>query len=195
MKWSDIGETIGKYAPMVGTLIAGPAGGTLGSLVAATLGTENTPEAVMKMLKDEPDRAGPLLQQMQEENKHQYKMMLLEMQKTQIVEQAKTARAELSTGDKFVMYWRPSFGYALCLSFVIFTSALAYVLYKAVQNPAEASLMLTAVSQVVGAVTVIWGTALAVLGINVHSRSKDKAIEAGHTSSGLLSGLMSKLGK
>ena len=58
MKWSDIGNTIGKVAPMLGTLLAPATGGAslaIGALVSSALGVENTPEAVHAELKKNPD--------------------------------------------------------------------------------------------------------------------------------------------
>lgn len=50
MKWSDITEVVGKAAPLIGSVIGGPAGAGVGALVASALGVENTPEAVQAAL-------------------------------------------------------------------------------------------------------------------------------------------------
>lgn len=52
MKWADIADVIGTAAPVVGTLIGGPAGGAIGGLVASILGVDAEPEAVRQALKD-----------------------------------------------------------------------------------------------------------------------------------------------
>lgn len=52
MKWSDIADVIGTAAPVVGTLIGGPAGGAIGGLVASVLGVDAKPEAVSQALQD-----------------------------------------------------------------------------------------------------------------------------------------------
>ncbi len=189
MDWKDISGAIGKYAPMVGTLIGGPAGTALGSVVSAALGTENTPEAVNDFIMQKPTEAQTLLKQVQEKNKHQYEMMLLEMQKTAIKEQAKTQRAELKSKDPFIARWRPTYGYILALSFLIWSSAFSYLLIKIIDEPADMAAVVTSVSQLMGPMSVVWGMALAVLGVNVHSRSKDKQTDAGHppAKGGLLS--------
>lgn len=46
MEWKDLAGTVGKAAPMLGTLIGGPAGRAVGGLIASVLGTGNTPEDV-----------------------------------------------------------------------------------------------------------------------------------------------------
>lgn len=55
MNWSDLKGVIGKAAPVVGTLLGGPAGMAVGGLVAAALGTDNTPDAVSAALIGNPD--------------------------------------------------------------------------------------------------------------------------------------------
>ena len=58
MDWKDVGATIGKVAPMLGTLLAPVTGGAsvaIGALVSSALGVENTPEAVEAELKANPE--------------------------------------------------------------------------------------------------------------------------------------------
>ena len=58
MSWDDIGKTIGKVAPMLGTLLAPATGGAslaVGALISSVLGVENEPEAIDKALKNDPD--------------------------------------------------------------------------------------------------------------------------------------------
>ena len=46
MSWSDIAGLVGKAAPILSTLIAGPAGAAVGGILASALGTDSTPEAL-----------------------------------------------------------------------------------------------------------------------------------------------------
>jgi len=55
MNWSDIGCIIGKSAPLVGTLLGGPAGAAVGALVANALGVNSDPYAVNSALTNDPD--------------------------------------------------------------------------------------------------------------------------------------------
>ncbi len=55
MNWSDIAGAVGKAAPILGTLVGGPAGAAIGGVIASALGTENTPEAVNAALQANPD--------------------------------------------------------------------------------------------------------------------------------------------
>ena len=55
MNWADIAQTVGKAAPLLGTLLGGPAGAAVGAIVASALGTGNDPEAVSAELAKNPD--------------------------------------------------------------------------------------------------------------------------------------------
>ena len=55
MNWSDIGSIVGRAAPMVGTLLGGPAGAAVGALVASALNVPNDPESVNAVLAGNPD--------------------------------------------------------------------------------------------------------------------------------------------
>ena len=53
--WDNIKELIGTSAPVLGTLIGGPAGGAVGGLISKVLGVDNTPEAIELALMNNPD--------------------------------------------------------------------------------------------------------------------------------------------
>ena len=61
LEWKDISETVGKFAPLLGTVLGGPAGGAIGALVAQTLGVENKPDAVYEAIKHSPEIAVRLI--------------------------------------------------------------------------------------------------------------------------------------
>lgn len=54
MDWKDIAGIVGKAAPLLSTLLGGPAGAALsvGGMIASALGTGNTPEEVAVALRD-----------------------------------------------------------------------------------------------------------------------------------------------
>jgi hypothetical protein len=72
--WDKVKSLLSGGAPLVGRLLAGPAGGAVGTMVAKALGTEDTPEAIEKELVQNPDalikikeletRSRPLLEEM-----------------------------------------------------------------------------------------------------------------------------------
>lgn len=54
MNWSDIGNMVGRAAPIVGTLLGGPAGAAVGALVASALNVSNDPDSVNVALAANP---------------------------------------------------------------------------------------------------------------------------------------------
>jgi hypothetical protein len=46
MDWKDIAGAVGKAAPLLGTLLGGPAGAAVGGLIASALGTASDPAEV-----------------------------------------------------------------------------------------------------------------------------------------------------
>ena len=89
MKWQDIKDKIAKVAPVAGTLLGGPAGGTVGAMVASVLGVDNTPAAVNAVLGD--PEATARLRELEATHSHEFRSLAL-------TEQRKTLEAEL--GDK-----------------------------------------------------------------------------------------------
>lgn len=53
--WDNIKELIGTSAPVIGTLLGGPAGGAVGGLISKVLCVDNTPEAIELALMNNPD--------------------------------------------------------------------------------------------------------------------------------------------
>lgn len=54
MEWKDIADKVARSAPLLGTVLAGPAGGAVGALIATALGTEPVPSAVGLALQADP---------------------------------------------------------------------------------------------------------------------------------------------
>jgi hypothetical protein len=62
MDWKDIAGDVGKAAPILGTLLGGPAGAAIGSLVASALGTANSADAVQVAIATDPAAAAKVAQ-------------------------------------------------------------------------------------------------------------------------------------
>lgn len=62
MKWSDLTETVSRYAPAVGASLGGPMGGAIGAVVAAAVGKGDnpTPDAVYEAIQSNPSAAEAL---------------------------------------------------------------------------------------------------------------------------------------
>jgi len=57
MSWKKIGKLIGSHAPMLGSLVGGKGGEMVGSIIASTLGVDNTPEAIEAAIASDPNAA------------------------------------------------------------------------------------------------------------------------------------------
>jgi len=57
VNWSDLGEKVADFAPVLGTLLAGPAGASVGSLIASEYGTKSDPAEIAAKLSTDPNAA------------------------------------------------------------------------------------------------------------------------------------------
>ncbi|MGL5219590.1 MAG: hypothetical protein ACRC8G_08950 [Plesiomonas shigelloides] len=57
MNWKDLGKQVASAAPVLGAALGGPVGGAAGALIASVFGVENTPDAVDKAIKADPESA------------------------------------------------------------------------------------------------------------------------------------------
>ncbi len=110
-------------------------------------------------------------EQVHEANRHLERLAELDSAETRavIAQVNTTARAELATEDAYVRRWRPTFGYAVALTWTATMAALSWAI---VTEPAQAPAIIAALVNTAP----IWGIALAVLGVSVVKRSQDKAL-------------------
>ncbi len=115
-------------------------------------------------------------------------LALFQEETRQLAEINATMRAEAASSDGYVRRWRPTFGYAVALTW---TATMGAVAWAIIAQPAQAPTIITAL----GNTSAIWGIALAVLGVSVVKRSHDKGVAAGQEPpAGLLAGLLRKGG-
>jgi len=76
MDWKDIAGMVGKAAPILGTLVGGPAGAAIGGLIGSALGTAATPDAIKNAIAADPE-AALKLQMLVETNKAQLEALLI----------------------------------------------------------------------------------------------------------------------
>lgn len=193
MKWSDIASTIGKAAPLLGSLLGGPAGGAAGGLIAKALGTDNTPESISQALQADPQML-ERIKQLELEHEADLTRMHLEAESVRLAEINKTMRAETASNDAYVRRWRPTFGYIVAITWLLQTLGIVTaVVTAAIFKPENAGDILGGMATLMGALAAMWSVALAVLGVNVSSRSKDKATAAGQQPAGLLNALATRI--
>lgn len=98
MEWSDLKSIVGKAAPVVGTLLGGPAGAAVGGLISAALGTENDPDSVSAALIGNPD-ALVKLQELQTNAKVQLQQLAVTAEENRMQEANKQYAAEAADRD------------------------------------------------------------------------------------------------
>lgn len=184
MDWKDVATTIAKSAPILGTILGGPAGAAIGaasSIIASALGVENTPDAVSQALQVNPDAAVKLAQI---EKDRQVELQSLAMQQANAQLNAETAAIQAvnqtmqaeSTSEHWPSYsWRPAIGFAL--AFTVFASALLVlaVFVPVMFGSQNMDKAIAALPQVLGSLAAVGGTTLPVIGVASWFRGKAQA--------------------
>lgn len=115
VEWGPVAGQLMKIgAPMVGTIIGGPAGAIAGQVIgslASMLEVEPTPEAVSAKLQ-EPD-AQAKVQNFEEANKTTLAELVEKTRQVQIEQSNLSLRAEITSGDRFQRWARPFNMYCL----------------------------------------------------------------------------------
>ena len=95
--WKDIAGVVGKFAPLAGTLIGGPAGAAIGALLSAALGTDGTPDALHAAIAADP-QASLKLAEFESDNK--VKLQALAFTHADNVLAAETAALQADVADR-----------------------------------------------------------------------------------------------
>ena len=124
MDWRDVGAIAGKAAPIIGTILGGPVGagvGVVGSLLASTFGSENTPDAIHAAIAADP-QAAVKLAQIEADNRTQLAQIASQQAIAEIqAEAAKiqsvnlTMQAEAKSEHWLQWSWRPVCGLTFCV--------------------------------------------------------------------------------
>ncbi|EJA3101998.1 holin family protein [Vibrio fluvialis] len=190
--WDKVKSLIGGAAPLVGSLVGGPAGASVGALIAETLGVENSAEAIEAELVRNPDALVKIKQMESEERirlrELSYQQAELESveRKLVVTEQTKVILSELASDDTYIRRWRPTFGYAVCLAWTLLFFGITGLM---VFHPEQTAAAFDGAAKLTG----LFSVALTVLGLNIHKRSQDKQISAGIAPASLLGGIASAL--
>ena len=127
MDWKSIANSVGSVAASVAPLLGGPIGMavSIGSQIAGALGTENTPQAVMAELKNNPD-AALKLQQWAHEEKQQIREANIELQRIALEEYKADLGDRQNARQTHKDHWMPT-----ALVFMLFSlvSAVLWVLF------------------------------------------------------------------
>ena len=172
MSWLD---KLKDYAPSIAAAVFS-GGATLPQLAAKMISdatgvkVSTVAEAEKVINAATPDQ---LLAIKKVDNQHAVEMAKIDMGKLGIVNE--TMRVESQSSSRFVSWWRPFFGYCVAISWFVQMTGLTFVFcYMAIKQPSLLSVVIGQFALLAGSLTALWGIALAVLGISVHKRSKDK---------------------
>ena len=93
--WDSIKDTVGSVAPIAGSLLGGPAGSAVGSMIASALGVSSTPDAVAAAIKSDPQAAIKIRQ------------IEAQLEQTRLEVRGQAIQAE-ATGESWLQRnWRP----------------------------------------------------------------------------------------
>lgn len=98
MNWADVGRLIGAAAPILSTLLGGPAGAAVGALVSTVLNTPNDPDAVSTTLATHPD-AMVKVQELQTNAKVQLQQLAVTAESNRLQAEAAQYAAEAADRD------------------------------------------------------------------------------------------------
>ncbi len=172
MTWREVGATVAGVAPVLGTVLGGPAGGAIGAVVASLFGVKAEPDAVAAAIKADPAAAAKLID-LQQTHERELLRLHLEAETKALAEVNATIRAEVASEDRFVRRMRPSFGYSVmwqCNALVLGLMAAAFV------KPDALGLLGT----IIPSITSVLMIEVGVLGLYVVKRSDvDKRLAAG----------------
>ncbi|MDN3524338.1 3TM-type holin [Halomonas sabkhae] len=188
-----LSSAVSKGAPILGSLIGTPATGAAVGMIAKALGTDANPDAIVQELEHNPEAANKLAA-VEREHERELTRMNLEAQTARLGQVNRTMRAEAASNDAYVRRWRPTYGYLTAAAWFIqmtgFTVILGVVAFR---TPGELASVVGALGAVLSALLGLWGIALAVLGINVRERSKDKQVAAGQRPKGFMNALATRI--
>lgn len=117
MEWKDVAGSVGKAAPILGTLLGGPAGAVVGGLVASALGVGSTPDEVSQALATNPE-AAVKLKQIEADRQVRLQELLVQAASAEItaasaaIQSVNTTMQAEAKADHWPTYsWRPAIGF------------------------------------------------------------------------------------
>lgn len=183
MDWKEIAGIVGKTAPILGTLLTGPAGAAVavGGMIASALGTGNTPDEVAVALNANPDAAVKLKQIEKDRQVElqglavQHAANVLSAESAAVVAVNQTMQAETKAEAWWSSGWRPYIGFIFGTNLLIATLVTAGVYIAVMFGSVSAAAALATLPAMIGALGAVNGAALPILGIASWFRGKAQA--------------------
>ncbi|GJE78103.1 3TM-type holin [Methylorubrum suomiense] len=173
--WAPVAGQLMKIgAPLVGTLIGGPAGAIAGSLIgslASAIGADPTPEAISDKLANDPD-AQQAVRDFEADNRVQLEQAVEQTKRLQIEQANLSLRAEITAGDRFQRWARPFNMY--CVGTVTLCYGLCCVAAAVNTIVTRDPTALTHLVNLGGALTTVLIPSGAVAGVTAWQQSKEK---------------------
>ncbi|EGQ8094326.1 hypothetical protein ACT5DV_000874 [Vibrio cholerae] len=170
--WDKIKSLLGGAAPLVGSLIGGPAGGTVGVLIADALGVENTPDAIEAELLRNPD-ALLKIKQMESDERVALRKIALEETGLLIKQEANRLADTQDARKQHKDHWMP---WALTVILALMVSGMFAALFFGSPPEAYDQVLIMIAGTVLGG----FSTAIAFwLGSSMGSQIKGKQIAGG----------------
>lgn len=177
--WKDIAGPLAKVgAPVLGTLIGGPAGAAMGKVagevLAGALGVPAEPEAVAEAIAANPDKAAAIA------NSPDMAAAIEQAHADMLKTVNETYRMELQQESWVVRYWRPACGWCLAIVWTVHGLAIGKAIWLKEFEIIKAIADLMVFYIVMGGVTgtAVWGrTKEKLAGVN-NSEAMSEAIGA-----------------
>ncbi|HDY7473474.1 hypothetical protein [Vibrio vulnificus] len=170
--WDKVKSLIGGAAPLVGSLVGGPAGASVGALIAETLGVENSAEAIEAELVRNPD-ALVKIKQMESEERVALRRLALEETGLLIKREANRLADIQDARTQHKDHWMP---WALTVILAMMVSGMFAALFFGTPPEAYDQVLIMIAGTVLGG----FGTAIAFwLGSSMGSQIKGKQIAGG----------------
>ncbi len=176
--WDKIESFLGDAAPLIGTLVGGPAGGVVASMLSSALGTKNDPDAIYAKLQSDP-AALAKVRELEISSQVQLRSLAMQAETHRLASDTQRIQAVNATMQAEIHdhtgYWRQAFGYIAAACFAMEVSAVVYVL---VWNPSAAG----SATALISSLTMLWGVPLSVLGITAWHIGAADRLKLGDTS-------------
>jgi len=174
--WKDIAGTVGRAAPLLGSLLGGPAGGAVGALISSALGTPAgdaqaaaaalaDPASALKLREIETTHAERIqaLAVQVEQMRLGAEAQAMQAQQAAAADVGATMRVEAAAEHWPTYSWRPAIGFAVALA-VLLSVLTVFAGYGAAlaghaEGLAQLPGVLAAVAGIIGVVSPILGIA------------------------------------